>query len=69
MQHPPLTLTAKARQRWIGYDRIVLADAARQRIGVDKDAGFEQPRMFQVRQATKYAPRECPTGRTLLGTN
>ena len=47
MQHPPLTLTAKARQRRIGYDRLVLADAGRQRIGVDKDAGFEQLRMFQ----------------------
>jgi len=47
LQHPPLTLTAKARQRWIGYDRLVLADAGRQRIGVDKDAGFEQLRMFQ----------------------
>ena len=61
MQHPPLTLTAKARQRWIGYDRLVLADAGRQRIGVDKDAGFEQLRMFQCpvalgRQLEKMLP-------------
>jgi len=61
LQHPPLTLTAKARQRWNGYDRLVLADAGRQRIGVDKDAGFEQLRMFQCpvargRQLEKMLP-------------
>jgi hypothetical protein len=61
LQHPPLTLTATARQRWIGYDRLVLADAGRQRIGVDKDAGFEQLRMFQCpvalgRQLEKMLP-------------
>ena len=56
MQHPPLTLTAKARQRWIGYDRLVLADAGRQRIGVDKDAGFEQLRMFQCPVALGRQP-------------
>jgi len=42
LQHPPLTLTAKARQRWIGYDRLVLADAGRQRIGVDKLEGCKR---------------------------
>ena len=73
MQHPSLTLTAKARQRWIGYDRLVLADAGRQRIGIDKDAGFEQLRMFQCQAGHQVRAARMPHGmniaRNKLGSN
>jgi len=68
-----LTLTAKARQRWIGYDRLVLADAGRQVLVSTRMQVLNSSGCSNVRRATKYAPREvgslAETGLAMIHTN